>query len=109
MFDEVTNASRIIGPFFLFVYMMSMFVIMINFFMAILNDSMEDSKDDRKEETEEAIMAHFMSSYLRTSLRDIQYELKSMVCKKRRKKPKRDLLERNESIYDNAKSDFVMY
>ena len=107
MFDEVTNASRIIGPFFLFVYMMSMFVIMINFFMAILNDSMEDSKDD--EETEEAIMAHFMSSYLRTSLRDIQYELKSMVCKKRRKKPKRDLLERNESIYDNAKSDFVMY
>lgn len=107
MFEEITSLSPVIGRIFLFMYTTSMFIVMMNFFMAILNDSMEDSKED--EETEDAIMAHFMSNYVRNSLRDIKEELKLNCMPKKKKEPFTAIpLKRNGSLYED-KNDFVMY
>ena len=108
MFDEISSLSPLIGRIFLFMYTTSMLIIMMNFFMAILNDSMEDAKED--EENEDAIMSEFMSNYVRTSLRGISEDLKFMLRSSKEKKLKNTatFMEQKESIYkDNI--DFVLY
>lgn len=62
-FHELKATSRIVGPLFVFCYMLSMSMIMLNMFLAILNDSYEEVKDVQGDAFADAELGEFMKTY----------------------------------------------
>ena len=65
-FHELKATSRIVGPLFVFCYMLSMSMIMLNMFLAILNDSYEEVKDVQGDAFADAELGEFMKTYFKT-------------------------------------------
>ncbi|XP_022801665.1 polycystin-2-like [Stylophora pistillata] len=65
-FHELKATSRFVGPLFVFCYMLSMSMIMLNMFLAILNDSYEEVKDVQGDSFEDAELGEFMKTYFVT-------------------------------------------
>jgi len=65
-FHELKKTSRIVGPLFVFCYMLSMSMIMLNMFLAILNDSYEEVKDVEGDSFADAELGEFMKTYFTT-------------------------------------------
>ena len=57
---ELLRVNRILGPLFGFSFLLLMFFIFVNFFVAILNDSYEDVKKNTDKQSEEFEMADFI-------------------------------------------------
>lgn len=65
-FHELKATSRFVGPLFVFCYMLSMSMIMLNMFLAILNDSYEEVKDVEGDSFADAELGEFMKTYFET-------------------------------------------
>lgn len=65
-FHELRDTSRFVGPLFVFCYMLSMSMIMLNMFLAILNDSYEEVKDIEGDSFADAELGEFMKNYITT-------------------------------------------
>ena len=65
-FHVLRDTSRFVGPLFVFCYMLSMSMIMLNMFLAILNDSYEEVKDIEGDSFADAELGEFMKSYIIT-------------------------------------------
>ncbi|XP_068682590.1 polycystin-1-like protein 2 [Montipora foliosa] len=63
-FHELKDTSRIVGPLYVFCYMLSMSMIMLNMFLAILNDSYEEVKDVQGDTFADAELGEFMKTYI---------------------------------------------
>ena len=92
-FHELKAASRIVGPLFVFCYMLSMSMIMLNMFLAILNDSYEEVKEVEGDSFADAELGEFMKTYFTTRVGYLCNELTSFFKKmirfrEARKKPK---------------------
>lgn len=99
-YDELESINRYLGPFFLFVYFFSMTIFLMNFFMAILNDSFTEAREILGENpTEDSEMSEFMGEYAVAMLKEISDELRGMTGKKKRYQASRETKE----------SDFFLY
>lgn len=104
-FHDLKDISGTMGPIFIFTYFMVTTLLLINFFVAILNDAYVDGCDIVSDETnEDAIMSEFISTYLKSSLKDISNDLKEIPMSKKRKYQKEDpekkrLRERDYFLY----------
>lgn len=65
-FHELKATSRIVGPLFVFCYMLSMSMIMLNMFLAILNDSYDEVKEVQGDAFADAELGEFMKTYITT-------------------------------------------
>ena len=74
-FQELSSMSRIVGPLFIFSYMFSMSMVILNMFLAILNDSYEDVKDIHGDSFANAELGEFMSNYFRSRVGYLSDEL----------------------------------
>jgi hypothetical protein len=91
-YHDLKDIATTLGPIFILCYFMVTTLLLVNFFVTILNDSYADgSKKIDDESNEEAIVAAFMSAYIKSSLKDISKELKHLQQKKgsRRRKEQR--------------------
>ncbi|XP_048586750.1 uncharacterized protein LOC5520842 isoform X2 [Nematostella vectensis] len=80
-FFELQDINRILGPAFAFVYMLSMTMILLNMFLAILNDSYEETKEFEGESFGDADLAEFMSEYFRTHIGYLKTEAGNLMKK----------------------------
>ncbi|EDO48597.1 predicted protein, partial [Nematostella vectensis] len=76
-FFELQDINRILGPAFAFVYMLSMNMILLNMFLAILNDSYEETKFEG-ERFRDAELAEFMVEYFSKNLLRIKTNLNKL-------------------------------
>ena len=84
-YDELEAINRFYGPFFIFVYFFGMTVFLMNFFVAILNDSFKDAREILEEKpTEDSEMADFIGQYAKSMLREISKELGGSGVKRKR-------------------------
>lgn len=67
-FRELQGSNRVLGPFFSFTFVSLMSFIVVNFFVAILNDSYEDAKENTDRQSEEFEMADFIMGKLAAML-----------------------------------------
>lgn len=66
-FYELQSTNGIIGPIFTFVFMLSMTMILLNMFLAILNESYEETKEEEEnsEDFADADLCDFMVCYFK--------------------------------------------
>ena len=84
-YDELESINRFFGPFFIFFYFFSMTIFLMNFFMAILNDSFTDAREIlEREPTEDSHVADFIGEYAVTMLKEVADELRRASGRKRR-------------------------
>ena len=92
-FHELKATSKIVGPLFVFSYMLSMSMIMLNMFLAILNDSYEEVKDIDGHAFADAELGEFMKTYLETKagyLCDEMVAFFKKMLKLRQSRPRKD-------------------
>lgn len=68
-FHKLQTANGVLGPLFVFIYMASMIMILLNMFMAILNDSYTDSRTAGLDELEDMKLAKFIMRQTRDAYR----------------------------------------
>ena len=84
-YDELESINRFFGPFFIFFYFFSMTVFLMNFFMAILNDSFTEAREILEQEpTEDSEVADFIGEYAVSMLKEIADELRGTSGKKKK-------------------------
>ena len=84
-YDELESINRFFGPFFIFFYFFSMTIFLMNFFMAILNDSFTDAREIlEREPTEDSHVADFIGEYAVTMLKEVADELRRTSGRKKR-------------------------
>lgn len=89
-FHELKDIDGFLGPLYILIYFLMSTLLLVNFFVAILNDSYVDGCETAAEDTnEDAIMAAFMSTYIKSSLKDISSDLKKISVKRKDKSFKR--------------------
>ena len=82
-YDELDAINRFFGPFFIFAYFFMMTIFMMNFFMAILNDSFTDAREILEAEpTEDAEMSDFIGEYAKELLKEVAQELRGATGKR---------------------------
>jgi len=104
-YDELESINRFFGPFFIFLYFFSMTVFLMNFFMAILNDSFAEAREILEQEpTEDSHVADFIGEYAVTLLKEIADELRRTSGRKKR-------YSNQASTYSKEvkESDFFLY
>lgn len=100
-FFELQSIDPIIGPIFVFVYMLSMMMVLLNMFLAIINeaymdvkyededDEDEEEKKEKEEEITDAELGSFTKQYFATHIGYLRDEftsfLKRLACKSHRK------------------------
>ncbi|XP_068684192.1 polycystin-1-like protein 2 [Montipora foliosa] len=75
-FHELRSSNRILGPIYIFSYMFSTGFILINMFLAILNDSYESVKELSGGKFHDAQLGDFIKEYCLTRLKRMQEVLK---------------------------------
>ncbi|XP_048586151.1 polycystic kidney disease protein 1-like 2 isoform X1 [Nematostella vectensis] len=68
-FQEIQSANRIIGPVFFFTYMITMIFILINMFVAILNDSYDSVRHLSGGKFPDTELGHFIRKYYNEKFR----------------------------------------
>lgn len=68
-FEELVSVNRIIGPLFVIVYMVSMTFILVNMFVAILNDSYESVRTLTGGKFPDSDLGSFMKNYYKKQFR----------------------------------------
>ena len=98
-FFELEIVNPIIGPLFVFGYMMTMMMVLLNMFLAIINEAYMDVKyedesndeydDDKDQEITDAELGSFAKEYFATHIGYLRNELtsflKRLACKSRKK------------------------
>lgn len=80
-FYEIRSVNFLLGPLFIFVYVLSMAMILLNMFLAILNDSYEHVKDTHGDDFPDARLGDFMSDYIQDRARHYSHMM-TLYCKK---------------------------
>ncbi|PFX27651.1 Polycystic kidney disease protein 1-like 2 [Stylophora pistillata] len=80
LYDDLQSANRIIGPVYLFAFMLSMSFILINMFVAILNESYESVKEMSGGKFAEADLGTFIKEYYFTRLKCLHEILKRKLA-----------------------------
>lgn len=62
-FYELEAANRVLGPIFFLSYIFFVFFVLMNMFLAIINDTYAEVKSEIYQDDELAIMDYFKSSY----------------------------------------------
>ncbi|XP_015781741.1 polycystic kidney disease 2-like 1 protein isoform X2 [Tetranychus urticae] len=62
-FQELEAANRVLGPFFFLSYIFFVFFVLMNMFLAIINDTYAEVKSELHEDDEFPIMEYFKSHY----------------------------------------------
>ncbi|XP_022784277.1 uncharacterized protein LOC111324875 [Stylophora pistillata] len=84
-YDDLEAINHFLGPFFIFFYFFGMTVFLMNFFVAILNDSFTDAREILEENrTEDSEMSDFIGEYAKAMLREISKELARSGAKVKR-------------------------
>lgn len=75
-FYELQSSNGIIGPIFTFVFMLSMTMILLNMFLAILNESYEETKEEEEnsEDFADADLCDFMICYFKEKYKQLREE-----------------------------------
>ncbi|KPM02768.1 polycystin-2-like protein, partial [Sarcoptes scabiei] len=60
-FQSIENANRVLGPIFFLSYIFFVFFVLMNMFLAIINDTYAEVKSELKEDNEFAMMDYFKS------------------------------------------------
>ena len=112
-FHELKKTSRIVGPLFVFCYMLSMSMIMLNMFLAILNDSYEEVKEVEGDSFADAELGEFMKTYFTTRVGYLRSEFttffKKMVqFRNTMKKPKSEDFESYVKVPVGDNQDFFV-
>lgn len=68
-FYEIKSVNSLLGPLFVFLYMFTMTFILLNMFLAILNESYWEVVDSPGNDFNNADLGHFMIAYLRRNVR----------------------------------------
>ena len=68
-FYEIKSVNSLLGPLFVFFYMFTMTFILLNMFLAILNESYWEVVDSPENDFNNADLGHFMITYLRRNVR----------------------------------------
>ena len=76
-YHELKAANRILGPLFFFAFITSMAMVLINMFLAILNEGYHDVKLFPEQFSEDHKMVMFFKDYAKRRLRDALLDLKS--------------------------------
>ena len=76
-YDELQSANRLLGPLFYFAFITSMTMILVNMFLAILNEGYHDVKLFPEMFSEDHKMVMFYKDYAKRRLRDAFLDLKS--------------------------------
>ncbi|XP_031571396.1 uncharacterized protein LOC116305596 isoform X3 [Actinia tenebrosa] len=81
-FYELQSTNGIIGPIFTFVFMFSMTMILLNMFLAILNESYEETREDENsDDFADADLCDFMFSYFGSKYKLFLEEYKNVQTK----------------------------
>lgn len=68
-FYEIKSVNSLLGPLFVFLYMFTMMFILLNMFLAILNESYWEVVDSPEDDFNNADLGHFMITYLKRNVR----------------------------------------
>ena len=68
-FYEIKSVNSLLGPMFVFLYMFTMTFILLNMFLAILNESYWEVVDSPENDFDNADLGHFMITYLQRNVR----------------------------------------
>ena len=68
-FYEIKSVNSLLGPLFVFLYMFTMTFILLNMFLAILNESYWEVADSPENDFSNADLGHFMITYLRRNVK----------------------------------------
>ena len=68
-FYEIKSVNGLLGPLFVFLYMFTMTFILLNMFLAILNESYWEVVDSPENDFHNADLGHFMIAYVSRNLR----------------------------------------
>lgn len=79
-FYEIQSSNRILGPLFVFGYMLSMTFILINMFVAILNESYESVKELSGGKFADAELGHFIKQYYLARLQRLHEAVKRKLA-----------------------------
>lgn len=78
-FYELKSVDGFIGPMFTFVYMLSMTMILLNMFLAILNDSYEETRElENEDDFADADLCEFMTQYFKNSFNVLSNEIANL-------------------------------
>lgn len=110
-FYEIKSVNGVLGPLFVFFYMFTMAFILLNMFLAILNESYFEVVDSPGNDFSNADLGHFMVAYLSRNIRLLGRRLvkslrksfkNKMLARKHKNKELENLIsnefERNESV-----------
>ena len=78
-YDELESINRFLGPFFFVTYFLVTTLILMNFFVAILNDSFTDAREILEAESTGENMSDFIEEYAKDKLKEISDELRAMI------------------------------
>lgn len=67
-FNSLANANRFLGPLFFFSYMMSIFLILTNVFLSIINDAFAEVSSDVDKQSNEHEIVYFMVHRLKEQI-----------------------------------------
>ena len=101
--EEIKAIAPFVGPLFAFSYGMAMIIIMINFFVTILNDSFQDAKTSPKDEIDDTEMGEFISVYVKDSLKEVATELRKISAPSSKKE-----CDQSKWLY-SKESDLFLY
>ena len=68
--DELRNENQFLGPTFVFIYMLTMTVVLMNMMVSLLNESYTDAKTHAENSAEELEMARFIGESFRGIFQD---------------------------------------
>lgn len=115
-FHELRSTSRIIAPAFLFGYLLTMLMVLLNMFLAILNDSYYEVKNvDQGEAFADAELGAFMVDYAKQKISDFKDETFELIegtvdsllrfLRNDKEKNNKDDLESSENDKENDNKD----
>jgi len=85
-FHELKDIHNVLGPFYVLVFFLMTTLLLVNFFVAILNDAYVDGCDAVADESNvDAIMSDFITTYIKSSLKDISKDLKKISVRRKDK------------------------
>ena len=104
-YNNLNSIGHVMGPLFLFSFSLLNTILLMNFFITILNESLVEAKNVEPQDNVDAQLSDFMEEELKRILKDIGLELKRLIKSNRKRNSKFE--HSNERV--PKESDFFLY
>lgn len=104
-YQNLDSIGHLMGPLFLFTFSLLITILLMNFFITILNDSLVEAKNILPKDNVDAQLSEFMEEELMRSLKDIGSELKKLVESNEKIKSRCE----QKHVRIQKESDFFLY